>query len=424
MLSVCTLALSLLPAAPAPQNGYQLAPGDLIIADAGSWIGDDRHSVKILHRNGAIETIVSGTSSILEFPSDVIIDRDGSLLVASYWDQGSGDIFRIDPSTSALTALNGQTLFEPFQMVRDTQGDLVVTDGHAGLARIDENGQVSWFSAPSALPRLDFGIALDYDGSFFVSEPPGYNSGAGSDGILWSVDPAGVRTLLCQNLQDLPEPKGLALDRDGTLLVADGLDYPSMIRHGLVRVDRAGQTQVLEWNGLTTPMDVEVLAKGDHLLADKGDESVLRYHAGGGTTRVISEHDDGNPSNMLPVDRPYGIAIVPWLWLRTPMTVSINQAAVATVTTLPAFAGSDVLLAVSSSQLATPMAAWWPSDLQTSFVDLNQAQLIRKTVPPNGEIAFSSIVPNNPNLVGGALHLQAFLPSRRLVSNYVALPVR
>jgi streptogramin lyase len=423
-------ALLLLLAAPAlaAQGGYVLQPGDVVIADAPSWWGSSNPSaVRILRPDGSLHTVASSATSPLEFPSDVLIDRDGAILVASYVDQGTQNyVYRIDPRTGLFQTLNQQVLVEPFQMTRDAAGDLVVADGHGGLARIDDQGAVYWFSPPSHPDRSQFGVVLDYDGSFFVTEPPGYASGYAYDGIVWRVDAAtGAQTLVCQDLVELPEPKGLALGADGNLLVTDALDYGAQVRHGLVRVDRhSGAVQVLERAGLTTPMDVERYASGRHLMTDKGAEALVAFRPGGGVDRVVSEHDDGDPFNGLPVDRPYGLAVVPWLWLRTPVAVRLGDTVDLRVDTSPRFAGQEVVLATSLRRSPTRMATVWPGDLQTTPLDLAHASLRRAAVPADGRLRFPVSVPRDPALIGRAVQVQAFLESRRLLSNAEALPIR
>ncbi len=429
MLAVCTLALSLLPAAPSPQGGYTLDPGDVVIADS-SYLGNYQDgAVRIYRASGAVDTIAHGGP--IYSPADVIIDRDGAVLFSNYkyqWEVENG-IYRIDPGTGVLSQLDAPypILDDLFQFCRDTNGDLVVADGFNGLARVDENGLISWFSPPGgAAYDVSIGIALDYDGSFVSAEAPNYLQGNPPPGSLWSVDPAGVRTLIGSDVAVLPHPNGLALEEDGDILVTDyfSVGNPALDRHGLVRVDRAGQMTQLEWSGLLGPTDVEVVGRGCNLIADIIDQTVFLDPPAPGVRSLVSEHDDGNPSNGLPVDRPFGLAMVPFVWLTTPMTVGINQNATVTVRTLPQFAGGEIVLAVSCNQVATPMSGYWAGDPQTSHVDLATARLYRQPIPANGTVSFRAAVPNNPGLVGQALHLQAFHPNRRLLSNYVALPVR
>lgn len=426
MLAAC---LAFLPFAPAAlQQGYTLRPGDVVIADSRPLFGTTGGYVRVRHLDGSVETLASGPP--LVSPTDVIVDRDGAVLFSNYKYQSEpiNGIYRIDPATGAVTQVDDpqMVLDDLFQFCRDTNGDLVVADGFRGLARVDETGAITWFSPPTAGFDVSIGIALDYDGRVLSSEAPNYWSGGGSTiGRVSSVDAAGQRALVGMDAVVMPFPNGLCLDADGSILLTDHAPTTSLPpHHGLVRLDRAGLATQLEWNGLDQPTDVEVAGHGVNLIADPGDESVLIESPGRFLRRLVSEHDDGLPYNQQPVDRPYGVAVVPWLWLVTPNTVAIGQQAAVEVRSLPAFAGARVVLAISLGNGPSPLATWWPGDLQSSHLDLARAVAFEQTLSAQGTTVFAAAVPNDPALQGRALQLQAFLPSRRLLSNPVSLPVR
>ena len=415
MFAVCPLVLLLLPAAP---QSYSLDPGDVVVADSRDPSSSGPSVVRILKRAGSVHVVP--TSGPLSFASDVIIDRDGWIAVTD-WSSYS-TVYRIAPADGQLVAMNLLPLAEPFHLCRDTAGDLVVADSGAGLKKIDEHGNVHLFSPPGDPWDINIGVVLDYDGSFLVSESP--NVSSSRPGEIYSVDRDGLRTLLASDPLLLNFPNGLALEPDGSLLATNVDPFYPPTTHGLARVGRNGSVTQIAWNGLVGPKDVEVLGRGLNLVADKDDESVLLVRPSGAVSRVVSEHDDGDPYNGRPVDRPFGLAVVPWVWLTTPYTTSPGQPLSVTVRTLPEFAGAELALAVSPKQAATPMASLWPGDPQTSHVDLSKAVVLRQTVPASGYVLFQAMVPPKAGLLGDALHLQAFLPGRRLLSNYVALPVR
>lgn len=421
-LACAIVCLSLGTTTPA-WSQYTLHPGDFVIADTANVGGDLQGAIRVLRKDGSVDTLYEGLP--LYFPADVAIDRDGAILVSSWrfqWHPENG-IYRLDPQTSNLTMLNVQPLQDNFQFVRDSAGDIIVADGFGGLARIQEDGNVEWFSDPSFDFDPSTGIALDYNGDYLVCEAPNYAFSSNEPGYLQSVDAAGTRTVLASDPNFFPNPTGLALDLDGTVLVTSVFVAGSG-RTALVRVDRAGNTVDLNTIGLSDPHDVEVVGKGFYAVTDAGQEAVLLRKPNGDLTTVVSEFDDGNAFNRLPVDRPFGGALVPHLWITSPQTVALNDLVDIEVQALPQFAGQEVVVAASENTGPTPMTIWWPGDVQTSHVDLNNAQLLRATLNNAGQATIQGQVPNRPSLVGRALQIQAFLNLPRVLSNPISLPVR
>ncbi|RMH04494.1 MAG: hypothetical protein D6702_03065 [Planctomycetota bacterium] len=414
MAPILTLLLAALPA---PAQAYRLEPGDVVIADSTDPLSQRHGEIRILRRRGGVHTVP--TSAPLRFPGDVIVDRDGWLAVTE-WGVFFSGVYRIDPATGDLVAANLQSLEEPFQLCRDAAGDFLVADSYHGVVRIDESGQATVFSPAADPGDIAIGILLAPSGSPVVSEAP--QAGSSRPGQIFRLDPAGNRTLLVQDPL-LPFPNGIALAADGSLLATDLDPYPSPhAHHGLVRVDRSGRAARIAWNSLRAPKDVELLLPGLALVSDVDDESVLAVRPDGSARRVVAEQQDGDPGNGLPVDRPFGLAVVPWLWLTTPLIAAAGSPASITVRTLPEFAGTMLVLAVSTHREAFPLDRIWPGDPQTAAVDPLRSVLYRQRLPATGEARFPIPVP--ASLAGRTLQLQAFLAGRRLLSNAVSLPVR
>jgi len=415
------LAGGIVLAAPPPLHaqGYTLHPGDVVLADGRNTTA----KILILPDSGGPPVTVASGSPILG-PTDVIVDRDGAILVSSWAGDGfpANGIYRIDPGDGSVRKLDqGGTLADLFQFVRDAGGDLVVANGYAGLVRIDPSGTAVNFSRPTILNDVTIGIVLDLDGAFVVTQAPNYLAGNSAPGFVQRVDPvSGVRTTLASSLPFLGYPNGLALDTDGTLLATNAQNVNQPFSHGLDRVLRDGTVLPLTSAlPLDFPSDIEVLGGGAYLVADPGDESVLLLEADNTVRRVISEFDDGNANNGLPVDRPFGLTVVPRLWLRTPFTAPPGGSVRIEVHGKPFH---RVTLAIARKLGPTPLAGRIPGDPRTTPLDLTRARLATAVSDSTGLAVFLQAVP--ANLVGQVVYLQAFLRGGGALSNFVALPVR
>ncbi len=408
-------------AAPPPLHaqGYTLHPGDVVIADGRN---STARVLIVPDSGGPPVTAASGPPII--GPTDVIVDRDGAILLSSWAGDGfpENGIYRIDPGDGSVRKLDqGGTLVDLFQFVRDTRGDLVVANGYAGLVRIDPAGTPTNFSRPTINFDVTIGIVLDTDGAFVVTQAPNFLAGNPPPGFIQRVDPVtGLRNTLASSLPFLGYPNGLALDTDGTLLATSAQNYVQPFAHGLARALRDGTVLPLAAAPpLNFPSDIEVLGGGFYLVADPGDESVLLLEPGNTVRRVISEFDDGNPNNGLPVDRPFGLTVVPRLWLRTPFTAPPGGSVRIEVLGKPFH---QVTLAIARKLGPTPLARRFPGDPRTTPLDLTRARLETAFTDSTGLAVFLKAVP--ANLAGQVIYLQAFLRGGRALSNFVALPVR
>jgi hypothetical protein len=414
-----TLTLLALGGAAAAQ-GYTLRPGDLILADTGNPFSPDG-AVRLLRADGRLETLASGPAVV--DVAGVLVDRDGAVLFSHYRNQWvpENGIYRIEPATGALTRLNGPALQDNFHFLRDGNGDLIVADGFAGLARVLENGDVQYYSPPSGQFDVSIGVALDYDGTTVLTEAPNYIMGGTSPGSVFRVDAAGARTLLASDAQLTPYPNGIVLDDDGGFVLSNAFAQGSTGPTSVVRLDRAGALSALVQAAAPRLLrDVEPLGAGNYLLADAGEEAVVLLRPNGSLRHLVGEDDDGDPFNGRPVDRPAALALVPHVWMTTPYTVALGRSFVVIVRTYTRFAGQPMRLAVSDRM--GPSAV--PGTTLTSHLDLARASLQQGVVDSSGRALFVVTVPNDPALLGEELQLQAWLPAAGMLSNHVAVPVR
>lgn len=419
------LAAALLPSSALYAQAYELSPGDVVVADRAPLGATFNSMVRLVHLNGSSDSLPLPQSIV--YADAVEVDRDGALLISNYvaqWHPDNG-IWRIDPLSGQATQLNNQALEDNFKFCRDTRGELVVADGLAGLARIDLSGKVTWFSPPSSGTDPSIGIDLDYDGSYIVSEAPNYLAGSNGPGFIHQVDGAGIRTVIASDPNILPRPQGLSLEHDGSIVVTDAFNLGgSLQRMGVVRVFRDGTMQQVAWDGLLTyPASVIPLRPGCLLVADALDASLIIVPPGGvNLHRLLWDGDDGIMDGN-PIAYPRDLCQIPPLWVRTPDHATIGQPLEIRVSTPKPFVGEAVVLAASMKQAPTPMSILWSGDLRTSHVDFRSAHWRLGLIGFNGELTFRTAFPLNPKLIGKCLHLQAFMPGRRHLSNYIALPI-
>lgn len=396
-----------------------LQPGDIIVADTQQ--NSSASAVRIVRRTGSVDTVLEGAP--LNILAGVLIDRDGAVLVSNWHYQSSPNncIYRLDPDGGTVTRLNSTQLDDNFALVRDAAGDLVVADGFAGLARIDDGGNIDWYS-PSSLDEISMGVDLDFDGNILLASPPSY-SNQSTPGSITSVDANGVRTLLLQDSLTLPAPNDVALAPDGSLIASNFRQYLPPTDPRLVQVERNGTVTALAEGGLLKkPKGVHINEWGQILVADTDEQAVLYYNPTSGMHHVVWDLADGI-DNGNPVDRPFAVDQVPTLWLRSEYKARVGVPTEVRVSAIPGFWGKPIVLAISRQHGATAMNFLWPNSVRTSHLDLSNPQLVFGQLPANGDDwTFSAAIP--PALAGSALHLQVALPGEQMLSNYVALPVR
>jgi hypothetical protein len=262
-LAPALLALACLGAVPATAHG---APGDVAIADAGNWFGSSGRVLR-LPSGGSPSLLVGGAP--LSDPWGVAVAAGGGLLVA---DAGAEAVFSIAPSGTLDTVVTGVGLQDPVGIALAPGGIAYVSDRER-----DEVLRLNLASGALthvADLRNAAGLAMDKDGKLLVTD------GA----ALRRIDPGtGAITTVAAGAP-LDEPRDVAVEQDGTLYVAGDQQ--------VVRVNPAtGAKSVLATGPpLSDPRAIDIEADGDLVVADGryAGGSVIHVDRQSGTKSVLT----------------------------------------------------------------------------------------------------------------------------------------
>ena len=268
----------------------------------------------------------------------------GDIFVADFnaFPDGGGGVIRVDPSTGARSTISANAappgapgFADPAGIVRTAGGDLLVADlnafgGPGGVLRVDPvtgaRTTVSENLAPLGGPSFGdpSGIAIDRNGDLLIADRSAFADSTG--GVIRVDRDTGVRTAVSHNAAptggpSFAEPVGIALASDGSILVTDE-DAFADASGGVIRVDPAtGQRTTVSANGAPAggPSFVEpvglVVAPDGRLLVVEEDGFA---DAAGGVIAVdpvtgarTTVSANGAPPGGPAFRQPYGAAAAP-----------------------------------------------------------------------------------------------------------------
>lgn len=323
-------ALALAPAA----ASAALRAGDIVVADPNAFGGNG--GLIDVNPNTGTQTPISNQAisaqSLFRDPSSVALDSDGTLVVADpNAFGGSGGLIQVDPDTGQQTPLSNNSISspgffaDPLGVAVAHSGKLLVVDSNAdggsgavisvdassgAQSRVSDNAisSANLFSDPS-------GLAIERTGTILVADPNSPPPGSG--GAIVAVDPeSGEQKALTSNATSqtdlFSQPLGVAVETPGTLLVANTAPDPSA--DGVILVNRSsGQQYGLSTEGsFAAPAGIAIDLDGRGLVADSdafgGGGGVIRVDPSTGSQSPLS----GDPTSAIALFAdPRGLMVVP-----------------------------------------------------------------------------------------------------------------
>ncbi len=239
--------------------------GNLYFADALN------HVVRRIDTNGIITTVAGtgalgstgdnqqATAAKLNTPHDVAADTDGNIYIA---DTGNNRVRRVGANgVIAAFAGKGETGYagdggaatearftNPYGVAVDSNGNVLICDGtNSRLRRVSREGIVSTISNEMTLP---YDVVVTQANAYIVDDWFGrkiYRTGDGGTTVIaGATRSTGLGDKGAATSAVLLEPRGVAVDRNGAVMIAEHGD--GRVR----RMDTAGAIDTYAGKGMTT----------------------------------------------------------------------------------------------------------------------------------------------------------------------------
>ncbi len=357
--SVMVLTLAFALASPAFAQ-YQLAPGDVVIADHGVEFG---HKTIVLRK--ADGTVLEPARNFdfdnsgfsLSGVADVAIDGRGSIL-ALIFDPTSQSpaVYRIEP-TGLFSPVVGRIGNDAFSLAVDKFGNILIANGFGGLLRVTPDGEIN----DPGRGIFASGVVVGSNGDYFVT--------SAAESKIYRVTPSGDVSEFFSGVVLL---NAIGIVRDN----ADNLFVANAGRRDILRFRPDATLSVFSRaNAFTFPTDIGLTSGGKLIAADGGTsgtglDAVFEVATNGNARPLIFDTQDGL-ADGLPIDDPFGIAVVPNLFVTYAGQAVRGGQLVITVQGTP---NSPFLIGLSTGPDRTPLSAIFPAD--DRYLDLDLSRLV------------------------------------------------
>lgn len=207
------------------------AQGNLYVADTGN------HAIRRIGTDGQVTTLAGGEQGYVDGPAaqarfdgpmGIAVDAQGQVFVADTWNDRirvigtDGQVRTVagGDRPGFTDAIGGNARFDtPVALAFDTHGALLVADlFNNAVRRVGADGTVSTVVSTGGVMNGPLALATTHDGVLYVGD---------LDGRVLQITPQGHQIALLGNdrLPRLARPSGLAVDADGSVLVADSTAY-------------------------------------------------------------------------------------------------------------------------------------------------------------------------------------------------------
>jgi sugar lactone lactonase YvrE len=336
------------------------AAGKLYIADRGNDV------IRVVDGKTKIITTLAGTgivgfsgdggpatAAMLSYPAGVAVDRSGNLYIA---DSANHRIRRVDAATKIISTIAGTgspldagddgpasaaAFIDPEGIAVDAAGNIFITDLESDRLRVIDavSGIVTsaagigkaGFSGDGALATTaalfnPAGVSVDVNGNIFIAD-------AGNERIR-RIDHSSkiITTEAGSTGEGLPataalllSPRGIALDAENNLLIADTFHHRiRRVNHLTGQITTVAGTGVGGFAGdggpataarIYTPVSVAVDRSGNIFIADDDNYRIRRVDAVTGIITTIAGigeigfAGDGGPATSAMIGEPFGVGV-------------------------------------------------------------------------------------------------------------------
>ncbi|MFK5891570.1 MAG: SMP-30/gluconolactonase/LRE family protein [Flavobacteriaceae bacterium] len=195
----------------------------------------------------------------------------------------------------------------PRGLTMDNSGNIIVVDfGNSAIRKITPSGVVSTLVGASANLRLPFSVAVDKSDNLYVSDtgnnrirkitPDGNVTTLAGSGVAGFADGTGAAA-------KFNEPKGIAVDSNGNVYVADSKNHKiRKITPSGVVTTIAGSTQGYDYGAtpiqFDRPFDVAVDASGVVYVADTYNNMIRKILTDGSVVTLAGYVSPGSADDM------------------------------------------------------------------------------------------------------------------------------